>query len=207
MSRKENNTAIRNTPIPDVTLRTATDDDMILLRLIYASTRDYEMAMVPWSDQEKEAFLDQQFMAQHVYYHQHYVKAAFDIIELKGVPIGRLYVDRRKFEIRIMDIAIFAEMRGRGLGYRLMKMIMDEAADARLPVRIHVERLNPAKKLYLRLGFKYVEIHGIHELMEWFPEGVAYSEPKEAERIREEMAREKNTADAISTAQDGEHSA
>ena len=36
----------------------ATDD--AFLRDVYASTRATEMAMVPWSDEEKAAFLDMQ---------------------------------------------------------------------------------------------------------------------------------------------------
>ena len=37
------------------------------------------------------------------------------------------------------------------------------------PLRIHVERMNPALGLYERLGFEQVEDRGVYWLMEWQP--------------------------------------
>jgi ribosomal protein S18 acetylase RimI-like enzyme len=54
----------------------------------------------------------------------------------------------------------------------LLKRILDEAGAAGKAVRIHVERNNPAMRLYERLGFQPVEEHGIYWLMEWKPSGV-----------------------------------
>ena len=82
-------------------------------------------------------------------------------------PIGRLYVDRRTEEIRIIDIALLPEYRGKGVGSKLIRALLDEAEQERMPVRIHVERFNPALRLYRRLGFKVVEDEGVYYLMEW----------------------------------------
>jgi hypothetical protein len=38
-------------------------------------------------------------------------------------------------------------------------------------VRIHVERYNPALRLYERLGFRRIADGGIYFLMEWTPPG------------------------------------
>lgn len=138
---------------------------------IYASTRAEEMAMiVDWSDAQKAAFLEQQFRAQHTYYHQQWPDASYQIIVSDSEEIGRLYLDRRETEFRIMDIALLAEHRGKGIGGKIMKDILAEAAEAGKSVTIHVEANNPAMRLYHRLGFEKVEDQGVYHLMKWEPE-------------------------------------
>lgn len=127
------------------------------------------MAAVPWSDQEKDDFLRFQFDAQHKYYMQQFPKAAFDLVLLGGEPIGRLYIDRREDEIRLIDIALLPESRGQGLGGAIMQDILAEGEEAGKLVRIHVEHNNPAMRLYLRLGFEKIEEQGVYHLMEWTP--------------------------------------
>ena len=151
------------------TLRSITPEDQDFLRRVYASTRADEMAMAPWSEEEKEEFLRFQFDAQHKYYQEQFPRAAFDLVLLDGEPIGRLYVDRREDEIRLIDIALLPEHRGCGLGGAIMEEILAEGAAAGKLVRIHVEHNNPAMRLYLRLGFRKIEEQGIYHLMEWTP--------------------------------------
>lgn len=155
-----------NSTLDDVALRPMTESDQDLIYRIYADTRTEEMALAPWSEQEKEDFLRMQFRAQHEYYQKHFPAASFDIVEKSGKPIGRLYLDRRPDELRIIDIALFADQRGQGIGGALMQRVLDEAAMLGKTVRIHVERNNPAMRLYERLGFKQVEDKGVYWLME-----------------------------------------
>ncbi len=152
------------------TLRPITAEDHELLYRVYASTRADEMAAVPWSDAEKESFLRFQFDAQHKYYQQHFTSAAFDLILKDGEPIGRLYVDRREDEIRLIDIALLPEHRGGGTGGSILREILAEGAASGRLVRIHVEHNNPAMRLYRRLGFEKIEEQGVYYLMEWTPE-------------------------------------
>jgi len=82
-----------------------------------------------------------------------------------GVPAGRLYVDRWPGETRIVDIALLPECRGRGVGRELIERIQAEGRD----VTIHVERFNPAQRLYARLGFVPEEAGPVYLLMRWTP--------------------------------------
>lgn len=140
-------------------------DEPFLCRL-YASTRAEELAAVPWSEEQKRIFLEQQFAAQHKFYREQFTGARFDLLLLAGEPVGRLYVDRRESEIRIIDIALLPEARGRGLGGRLLGELIEEGGASGRPVRIHVERNNPALGLYRRLGFVDVEDQGVYLLLE-----------------------------------------
>jgi N-acetylglutamate synthase-like GNAT family acetyltransferase len=156
-----------------VQLRPITSDDSEVLCSIYASTREEEMKRVPqWSAAMVTAFLEQQFNAQHTYYQNYYVGADFWIIEKEGQVIGRLYVQEnfQNREVRIIDITLLPLWRNQGIGAGILKDIMKEATRLQRPLTIHVESFNPAKNLYVRLGFnKISETNGVYHLMEWCP--------------------------------------
>jgi len=149
------------------------DDDLPFLRRLYASTRTEELAVLDWSDEEKASFLAMQFEAQHRHYQEYFPAARFELLLLDGTPIGRLYVDRREEEIRLVDISFLPEHRGKGMGTPLVRELLEEAEAGGRSVRIHVERFNPAQRLYERLGFRRVEEVGVYFLMEWRPGGPA----------------------------------
>ena len=140
-----------------ISFRPIRDEDRSFLLRLYASTRADELAAVDWTDDEKQRFLDFQFGAQHDYYQEQFPDARFDLVLVDGAAAGRLYVDRREDEIRLIDIALLPGFRRRGIGARLMNRVLDEGRDAGLPVQIHVEQNNPAMRLYDRLGFQRVE--------------------------------------------------
>ena len=52
--------------------RPATDADLPFLGRLYASTRIEELEVTSWTDEQKAAFLDMQFRAQHAHYIKHY---------------------------------------------------------------------------------------------------------------------------------------
>lgn len=152
-----------------ISLRPLGLDDQEVLFEVYASTRLEEMAPLGWDEAQVKAFLEMQFAAQHDYYQNRFPDADFQIVEQDGEAIGRLYVDRRADEIRIIDIALLPGHRGGGIGSALLGDILVEAAQTKRPVRIHVEQLNPALRLYERLGFTKTADHGVYHLMVWTP--------------------------------------
>src|SRR5687768_9364265 len=97
-----------------VTLRPVAPGDEPWLARIYASTREEELAQVAWEPGQREAFLAQQFAAQHQYYREVYPEADYRLILRDGHPAGRLYVNRGADEIRIVDIALLPEHRNAG---------------------------------------------------------------------------------------------
>jgi ribosomal protein S18 acetylase RimI-like enzyme len=152
-----------------VALRPIEPGDLDFLYRLYASTRQDELAVVDWDEVQKESFLQMQFAAQHAYYMEHFAGASFQVMLLDGEPVGRLYVDRRPDEVRIIDIALLPAYRSRGIGTRYIREILAEGMAAGVPVRIHVEQYNPALRLYHRLGFRPIRDEGVYYLMEWAP--------------------------------------
>jgi ribosomal protein S18 acetylase RimI-like enzyme len=152
-----------------VALRPVRDADQPFLLRLYASTRAEELAPVPWSRAQKATFVTQQFAAQTAHYAQHYTDMAADVIMLDDAPAGRLLVARWPDEIRIVDISLLPQFRGRGAGNLFLRGLLEEARLAAKRLSIHVERENRALGLYERLGFRRVGEHGVYLRMEWEP--------------------------------------
>ena len=146
------------------------DDAGFLLRL-YQSTRAEELDLTDWDAATRTAFVEMQFRAQHTYYTAHFPDAAFDIIELDGVSIGRMYVRRDGSDIVLMDIALLPEFRNAGLGSALLRDLLDGAKASGRAVTLHVEANNPrAHRWYRRFGFVDVSSSGVHTYMRREPQ-------------------------------------
>ncbi|SDE06885.1 GNAT family N-acetyltransferase [Aquimonas voraii] len=154
-----------------LTLREETGHDLALLRSLYASTRSEELARSGWTDIQQQAFIDQQFNAQRSHYRQHYPGAVFFVIEHAGAGIGRLYLHWGREELRLMEITLLPDWRGRGVARQLMRQMLDWSAERSLPITLHVEPFNPAHAWYLRLGFDTLEVRGVYHFMRRAPQG------------------------------------
>src|ERR1700694_4666777 len=108
-----------------VMLRPIRPDDEPFLRRVYASTRLDELAPLGWSAEQQEAFLHQQFDAQHRHYQTYYAGSDFLVILLEDQPIGRPYVARSPEQILLIDIAVLPEHRNAGIGSQLIKALLD----------------------------------------------------------------------------------
>ncbi len=146
-------------------LRPERDGDTTFLRDLYASVRADEMAPVPWPSELKQRFLEEQFSLQRKHYREHYEAAEFLVIEQDQRRIGRIYLHSGESEVRLMEISLIAELRGHGVGGRLMRALLEECDAAQLPVTLHVEPHNPARRLYERLGFVAVEHGPVYQQM------------------------------------------
>lgn len=170
-----------------LSFRAIRQSDQDFLRDLYASTRADEMAQVPWSQEQRDHFLAMQFEAQHAHYMRHFAGAAFWIVVLRqNEPIGRLYLDEWDDEFRLIDIAFLPHHRGNGFGTLLLVDLMEAALARRKPVRAHVEKTNPAQRLYSRLGYRVIEDKEVYDLLEWHPEwgeGPAFAAPDRDLRV------------------------
>src|SRR5215472_10051040 len=128
------------------------EDQEFQVRL-YASTRQAEIAAFGWNAAQQEAFLRMQFATQQNWYRTAYPQATWEIIEVDHAPVGRMIVQRDTESTTLVDIALLGEYRGRGIGGSLVRELLEQGREAKVPVRLQVLRTNPAARLYLRLGF------------------------------------------------------
>jgi ribosomal protein S18 acetylase RimI-like enzyme len=152
----------------NLTLQTEAEADIPFLLLLYAESRAEELSLVPWTDEQKTQFLEQQFMAQRSHYYQHYQGASFDLILLDGIPVGRLYVHRSS-EIRLMDIIVSPPHQKRGIAKWCFEQLFREARASGLDITLHVEVNNHARDWYKRMGFTELETEttGVYIKMRW----------------------------------------
>jgi len=155
--------------IEGVHLRAESDKDRSFLFHLYASTRENEISLFGWNEQQKSQFLNQQFNAQHNYYRSQFKNARFNIIYNNNNRIGRFYINHSDAEIQIIDISLISDERNKGFGTQLIHLIIEEAKQKHKPIRLHVELHNPAVHLYTRLGFKEQCNNGVYRLMECLP--------------------------------------
>lgn len=154
-----------NTNRYSISYRPIREKDQDFLCQLYISTRLGELEPTGWTMEEKVKFLSQQFQFQHKDYMKNYKHAQFEIILVEGKDAGRLYVDRREDDIRIIDIALLPSFRRKGIGSRIMNRLIAEADEKKLSVSLHVEQNNPAMGLYERLGFERGKLEGVYFFM------------------------------------------
>jgi GNAT superfamily N-acetyltransferase len=148
-------------------LRPVADADRTFLLQVYASTRAKELELVPWDDAQRQAFVQMQFEAQDEHYRAKFPAAEYSIVMHDSERIGRLYVLRADDQIRIMDLTIVPPFRSLGIGTQLIRELIEEATQAKLPLRIYVENFNPSTALFRQLGFKQIEETDFNVLYEW----------------------------------------
>ncbi|KHK48462.1 GCN5 family acetyltransferase [Ralstonia sp. A12] len=147
-------------------LRPLTDADQPFLLHLYGTTRETELQVTGWTDEQKAQFIRMQFDAQQRAYFA-YPDADFFVIEQDGVAAGRLYLQHRQDALLIIDISLVPEQCGAGVGSAVISAVFAQALAVGKRVQIHVERFNPAQRLYQRLGFRLVEDKGVYLFLEW----------------------------------------
>jgi ribosomal protein S18 acetylase RimI-like enzyme len=160
------------------TLRPETEADIPFLMRLFASTREDELATVPWTVEQKQAFLAQQFAAQRHHYRNFIDGCIFDVIEHDGEPAGRFYLQERPSRLHMVEVALLPAWRGQGVGTALLEALQEAGRASGRSVTTFVERFNPAQRLYRRLGFAEIADHGVYLEMEWRPQ--EHSQPEGA---------------------------
>ncbi|MDH1011059.1 GNAT family N-acetyltransferase [Pseudomonas nicosulfuronedens] len=142
--------------------RPAVDADLAFLRALYASTRSAELAQVAWEPAAIDAFLTQQFNAQHHYYQAQFPDAEYLLIEADAQSVGRVYLHWGATHLQIIDLVLLPSHCGLGIGTRVLGQLLERADAQGLSVGLHVENYNPAQRLYARLGFAVVGENGVY---------------------------------------------
>jgi ribosomal protein S18 acetylase RimI-like enzyme len=127
-----------------------TDDTF--LRALFAGSRPEFAALPP---AVREQIVDLQFRAQRRQYLVDAPDASEQVIEDDAEPVGRCWVQTGARAHRLLDIAIDARHRGRGVGTSVLGELQAAAGRAGVPLELSVWELNhDAIRLYRRLGFR-----------------------------------------------------
>lgn len=99
-------------------------------------------------------------------------EAAFDprtaqIIEIDDHAVGLLQVDFSSTPVRLLNIQLAPSFQGRGVGRGIIRVVLEQAGGR--GVWLQVLKVNPAKRLYERMGFRPIEETETHWQMLYNP--------------------------------------
>lgn len=123
----------------------------------------YEAVVIEQFGAWDEAFQNQYFEAK-------WAIQNYQIVEQAGLRIGAIWVSKETDHLWLREIQISPSHQNRGIGTKLLTMMMDEAARSGLSLRLRVLTANRAKTLYERLGFSVI---GMHENAHYWMEHVS----------------------------------
>ena len=82
--------------------------------------------------------------------------AAIRIIRADARDVGMLKLLKGVDAWQVVQLQLLAELQGAGIGTAVLQDALTEARLANVPVSLSVLKVNPAKRLYDRLGFKLI---------------------------------------------------
>lgn len=145
-------------PLPSplgIGLRPAVPEDREFLWLLHCETmRSYVELTWGWDEDWQRRRFDQRFNP-----------PALKIIVKDGAPIGFVHIERTPGTIFLTGIEIAPAEQNRGIASQIIRDLLAEADRERLPVRLQVLKVNPARRLYLRLGFRSAGESTTHYLL------------------------------------------
>ena len=162
-----------------IELRPAVEKDDSFIETVYCSTREDELKITNWTELQKRSFIIMQSMAQLAEYKTKFPGAAYRVINYNKQDAGRFYTWENDNEIRLIDITLLPKFRGKGIGTSLLQDLIKKSEKVQKKISLHVDPVNPALQLYLRLGFIYIKNNGLHYYMERNPE--VFSKPTKSE--------------------------
>src|SRR5688572_3433102 len=152
-----------------IQLRPVEEKDTAFIEAVYRTTREVELNFTNWSEHQKNAFISMQSAAQVAEYKIKFPGARFQVIIYNKKNAGRFYTCENETEIRLLDITLLPQFRGKGIGRDLLQQLIERSDKVQKKISLHVEASNPILKLYQRLGFIYIKNNGRHYYMERQP--------------------------------------
>ncbi len=110
----------------------------------------------PWDDTKQRANADRDF-----------AELPIELVEHAGARAGYQIIGRHDDHWFLDEIAVVEAERGHGLGTQLVTALMTAARVQGVSVRLSVLNVNPAQRLYARLGFRVTRIEHPRIKMEW----------------------------------------
>jgi ribosomal protein S18 acetylase RimI-like enzyme len=149
-------------------MRRACAEDEALLYELFAADKRVEFGVLGLQGAQAEMLIEVQYRGRKITYAAQYPKAEnWILLGEGGSAAGRLLVDRGAECWRILDIAILVGQRGRGLATAALKDCQEQCAKSGASLKLQTTPMNPARRLYERLGFRTTREDAMAVEMAW----------------------------------------
>lgn len=101
-----------------------------------------EQLFGPWDDEIQWDFFDRWFQPNDVF-----------VIAVEDEDVGVLGLENRDDEVYVTRIEVHPDWQNRGIGTAVVRQVLKQAREEAKTVSLHVREINPARRLYRRLGF------------------------------------------------------
>ena len=150
-----------------IAMRPSDPRDEPFLRALWLESRP-ELAVLP------EALVELQLTAQRQHYERLHPMSVDEVVELDGRRVGRCWTAESEDGLHLLDLAVSASRRRRGIGRAVLDVLAGRAAVHARPVHLAVWAANAdARRLYAAYGFEERGTSGGHVLMSLVPGGAA----------------------------------
>ncbi len=152
---------MQSTVVNPVQLRAIRPEDGPWLWSVHRATmRPYVIeTWGAWDDAGEREFLERSYTVE-----------SMRIIQQDGRDVGLCEVQRRGEERYLARLGVIPSRQHAGVGTAVLRLIQAEAQQARQSLCLQVLKVNPARRLYERTGFKLSGETVTHWLMRWWPE-------------------------------------
>jgi len=135
------------------------EDADVIFSLMERTMRDYVIAAYgAWDPRwQRERF------------NQHFAPANIQVLRLDGQDVGTLWVEERERILFLRSVQVIPEVQRRGVGAAAVRLFLGDANKRGLEATLQALRVNPARRLYERLGFHVTGETATHFLMSFSP--------------------------------------
>jgi ribosomal protein S18 acetylase RimI-like enzyme len=149
-------------------LRPTCAADEALLFELFAADKRAELALFGVPPTQAEMLVAMQYRGREMTYRSQYPHAEDSVIlDENGAPVGRLLVDRAMDRWRIVDFSVLPVRRGNGLGTAVLRNCLSRCEECGASLELAVSRVNRARALYERLGFRATREDAFMIQMAW----------------------------------------
>ena len=128
----------------NITLRKACDDDVAFSRNLYFETmRGIIERLFGWDEKREEKNFARFFKLDEV-----------RIITADGQDVGWIQEQISEGSINLGSFYVAPAMQGRGIGTRVLRMLLEGAAKESKVMTLAVVKINPARQFYEKRGFR-----------------------------------------------------
>lgn len=135
------------------------EDSALVFDIRRSAFREYVEDAGGWDEDRQRAIHDERFLAQR-----------FRLVEVEGAVVGYVASVADYSIYQLHQLMVLPAHQGLGVGTEVLNIVVSEADELAVPVRLRVRMNNPrARALYERIGFVHVSDTPTHWVLERGP--------------------------------------